>query len=332
MCRERKPNSENFVASGRWQSHKSKKRSRSRDICWHFQWQFIKTHERSERSDVSLSVHRCEWSGTCNFQENFPPSAMWAFFLQWHFVFPLLMSFCHVSFYALDLQFRPTSHPLRISSMPSRELHAKSTALLNLFPVPWAIGSRSLNRIGAGSIRRFSSRGKKNQSTFMIWKYSESFYLPSEKYVILERKISSYQLRMILTINNLNQQDDGNYVCVSGKRIICSSGHCLFLWKHIFLPQETLKEVQTVQLGYLVNTFSVKPSWPSRKNNPCANGLFLAKRNKGRSSFNTDCVNIIFRRKTWDQSFKKLTQLFWKEILFINLPGFALWRLLRAFY
>ena len=242
------------------------------------------------------------------------------------------MSFCLVSFYALDLQFRPTSHPLRISSMPSRELHAKSTALLNLFPVPWAIGSRSLNRIGAGSIRRFSSRGKKDQSTFMIWKYSESFYLPSEKYVILERKISSYQLRMILTINNLNQQDDGNYVCVSGKRIICSSGHCLFLWKNIFLPQETRKEVQTVQLGYLVNTFSVKPSWPSRKNNPCANGLFLAKRNKGRSSFNTDCVNIIFRRKTWDQSFKKLTQLFWKEILFINLPGFALWCLLRAFY
>jgi hypothetical protein len=35
--------------------------------------------------------------------------------------------------------------------------------------------------------------------------------------MILEKKISSYKTRMILTINNLNQQDVGSYVCVSGK-------------------------------------------------------------------------------------------------------------------
>lgn len=35
--------------------------------------------------------------------------------------------------------------------------------------------------------------------------------------MIHEKKISSYKTRMILTINNLNQQDAGSYVCVSGK-------------------------------------------------------------------------------------------------------------------
>lgn len=39
----------------------------------------------------------------------------------------------------------------------------------------------------------------------------------SEKFMIHEKKISSYKTRMILTINNLNQQDAGSYVCVSGK-------------------------------------------------------------------------------------------------------------------
>lgn len=36
--------------------------------------------------------------------------------------------------------------------------------------------------------------------------------------MILEKRISSYKTRMILTINNLNQQDVGSYVCVSGRK------------------------------------------------------------------------------------------------------------------
>lgn len=35
--------------------------------------------------------------------------------------------------------------------------------------------------------------------------------------MIHEKKISSYKTRMVLTIHNLNQQDAGSYVCVSGK-------------------------------------------------------------------------------------------------------------------
>lgn len=42
----------------------------------------------------------------------------------------------------------------------------------------------------------------------------------SEKYIIHEKKISSYKTRMILTIHNLNQQDAGSYVCVSGKIMV----------------------------------------------------------------------------------------------------------------
>lgn len=45
-------------------------------------------------------------------------------------------------------------------------------------------------------------------------------FLSSEKYKILEKKISDYHTRMILTINNLNQYDAGSYVCVAGKEKI----------------------------------------------------------------------------------------------------------------
>lgn len=48
----------------------------------------------------------------------------------------------------------------------------------------------------------------------------------SEKYIILEKKISSYKTRMILTINNLDQQDAGSYVCVSGNPL-GSSNHTI---------------------------------------------------------------------------------------------------------
>lgn len=37
--------------------------------------------------------------------------------------------------------------------------------------------------------------------------------------MILEKKISSYKTRMILTISNLDKQDPGSYVCVSGKLV-----------------------------------------------------------------------------------------------------------------
>lgn len=40
----------------------------------------------------------------------------------------------------------------------------------------------------------------------------------SEKYRIVDEKVSQYRTRMILTINNLDQHDAGNYVCVSGEK------------------------------------------------------------------------------------------------------------------
>lgn len=39
----------------------------------------------------------------------------------------------------------------------------------------------------------------------------------SEKYKIVDVKVSQYRMKMILTINNLDQHDAGNYVCVSGE-------------------------------------------------------------------------------------------------------------------
>lgn len=124
--------------------------------------------------------------------------------------------------YCIILQSHPTSHPTCKSSMLSKEHRVRSIALLNPFPVRWVIGSRKRVHIVVKSAKKFSSRGKISLLSIQlgrsfpitIW---NSLY--SEKYVILEKRISSYKTRMILTISNLNQHDAGSYVCVSGRRI-----------------------------------------------------------------------------------------------------------------
>lgn len=97
----------------------------------------------------------------------------------------------------------------------------------------------------------------------------------SEKYKIVDVKVSQYRMKMILTINNLDQHDAGNYVCVSGEcttkkhsktfySISCFLSEFSALTKNnrdklkicYFFPfskQATRWEVRTIQLGLVVN-------------------------------------------------------------------------------
>lgn len=88
--------------------------------------------------------------------------------------------------------------------------------------------------------------------------------------MILEKKISSYKTRMILTINNLNQQDTGSYVCVSGKEKLTSGRWTLKETAFICQKLETTKTkdfshfqeiywvAQTVRLRFMVSVLSWK--------------------------------------------------------------------------
>lgn len=140
--------------------------------------------------------------------------------LRWYFLQPLsiLLSLFHRS---------------RTEHLHRRSIHRRPWGNFSPNRLPCWSFSKSHVLLGQGNgipSRRNRPRGARTKVSRRIrWEgrkgfksstLSLSLFPCSEKFVIHEKKISSYKTRMILTINNLSRHDDaGSYVCVSGKSL-----------------------------------------------------------------------------------------------------------------